>query len=274
MFNLFKKDESVQFVTTQGASFHLEELITHAQKQIVIISPFIKLHKKISQLLEAKSKDGIKITIVCREQAASKQLANIASEVIIAPHLHAKCYFTEKAALITSLNLYEFSQVNNDEMGILIQNKGYGASLYKEVATECSRLTTNKSTAQKLNQNSPLTLGKKYPLDQLDKLFNFDFKGRSGIKQAADGSIVLFSYSSSNYNNTIKNGLLYYQGQNTGQGNQKLIYGNKALYDAYTNKSVAIYLFSNDVFKGMAEVAQKPKQENGKWVFPLKLLTN
>ena len=36
-------------------------------------------------------------------------------------NLHAKCYLSETMCIITSLNLYEFSQVNNNEMGILIE---------------------------------------------------------------------------------------------------------------------------------------------------------
>ena len=36
-------------------------------------------------------------------------------------NLHAKCYLNEKEALITSMNLYDFSQVNNQEMGILVR---------------------------------------------------------------------------------------------------------------------------------------------------------
>ena len=35
-------------------------------------------------------------------------------------NLHAKCYLNEKEALLTSMNLYEYSQEHNDEMGILV----------------------------------------------------------------------------------------------------------------------------------------------------------
>ncbi|MEZ6853155.1 phospholipase D family protein [Halodesulfovibrio aestuarii] len=273
MLNLFKKDTSIKFITTQATNFFLEELITQAEQRLILISPFIKLHKKLIQLLEAKRNEGVTIIIVCREQAVNSHLSKIASHLVINPNLHAKCYFTEKASLITSLNLYEFSQVNNDEMGILIRNKGYGKSLHADVASEVTRLVGDLSNSPTPKQlpNYPLKIGQKYQLEQLDKLFNFDFKGRSGIKQAADGSIVLFSYSSSSYENKVKAGVIYYQGQNTGQGKQKLIYGNKALYDAYTDKSLQIYLFSNNIFKGLAEVAEKPAQENGKWIFPLRL---
>ena len=35
-------------------------------------------------------------------------------------NLHAKCYLNGKEALLTSMNLYEYSQEHNDEMGILV----------------------------------------------------------------------------------------------------------------------------------------------------------
>ena len=34
--------------------------------------------------------------------------------------LHAKLYLNEKQAVLTSMNLYQFSEKNNDEMGILV----------------------------------------------------------------------------------------------------------------------------------------------------------
>ena len=37
--------------------------------------------------------------------------------------LHAKCYVNERAAIITSMNLYDFSQVNNNEMGIYVDRE-------------------------------------------------------------------------------------------------------------------------------------------------------
>ena len=35
-------------------------------------------------------------------------------------NLHAKCYLNGNRALLTSMNLYEFSQVNNHEIGVLV----------------------------------------------------------------------------------------------------------------------------------------------------------
>jgi len=54
-------------------------------------------------------------------------------------NLHAKCHMNEEMCIITSLNLYEFSQVNNNEMGILIQ-RGDDSQLYKDAYEEAQRI--------------------------------------------------------------------------------------------------------------------------------------
>ena len=54
-------------------------------------------------------------------------------------NLHAKCYLNENEALLTSMNLYEFSQVNNDEMGILV-SRTEEPELYEKVKEESIRL--------------------------------------------------------------------------------------------------------------------------------------
>ena len=43
-------------------------------------------------------------------------------------NLHAKC-LNEEMCIVTSLNLYEFSQVNNNEMGVLILRSDDGELL-------------------------------------------------------------------------------------------------------------------------------------------------
>ena len=53
--------------------------------------------------------------------------------------LHAKCYFNEKEAIITSMNLYMFSQQNNVEMGIYI-SKEKDEELYNQIANEVDRI--------------------------------------------------------------------------------------------------------------------------------------
>lgn len=59
--------------------------------------------------------------------------------------------------------------------------------------------------------------------------------------------------------------ILYYTGQNP----QQLIYGNKILYDCYSDTSKIIHLFRAYKYYGIADIYKQPYQENGKWIFPL-----
>lgn len=54
-------------------------------------------------------------------------------------HLHAKCYLNEGHAIITSMNLYDFSQVNNNEMGVLIYRE-HEPDMYRDTFEEAQRL--------------------------------------------------------------------------------------------------------------------------------------
>ena len=54
-------------------------------------------------------------------------------------NLHAKCYISESACIITSLNLYAFSQVNNNEMGILIRRDD-DEDVYRDAYEEAQRI--------------------------------------------------------------------------------------------------------------------------------------
>ena len=53
--------------------------------------------------------------------------------------LHAKCYINEKEAIVTSMNLFMFSQQNNVEMGIHV-SKEDDFELYKQILTETDKI--------------------------------------------------------------------------------------------------------------------------------------
>lgn len=74
--------------------------------------------------------------------------------------LHAKCYFNEKETVITSMNLYMFSQQNNVEMGIYI-SKEKDEELYNQVAKEVDRIKRGSEhrtiSVQKVESKKPET---------------------------------------------------------------------------------------------------------------------
>ena len=133
-----------QFLTTSATNYYLEELIKNAADRIILISPFLKLNDRIKELLEDKNRLKIDIRIVYGKSELQPEEINWLNELAFirtsfCKNLHAKCYINESACIITSLNLYEFSQVNNNEMGVFI-SRDDDAQMYKDAYEEAQRI--------------------------------------------------------------------------------------------------------------------------------------
>ena len=128
------------FLTTTGISYQLEELIRGAQERLVLISPFLKVNNRIRELLTDKDQLKIDTRVVYGKSELSPEesswlLSTNSIRASYCANLHAKCYLNEQQALLTSMNLYEFSQVNNVEMGLLI-DKATDSDLYTAIYNE------------------------------------------------------------------------------------------------------------------------------------------
>jgi len=133
-----------KFLDTTGVSYHLQQLINKANEKLVLISPYLKINERIKQSLEDKNRLKIDIRVVYGKNDLQPEENNWLKSMnqiraSFCKDLHAKCYLNESEAIITSMNLYEFSQVNNNEMGIYIE-KSSDPELYKDVYDEAQRL--------------------------------------------------------------------------------------------------------------------------------------
>ena len=133
-----------KFLNTSATNYFLEELIKNASDRLILISPFLKLNDRMKELLADKNRLKIDVRIVYGKSELQPQeiewlrgLTYIRTS--FCKNLHAKCYMNEEMCIVTSLNLYEFSQVNNNEMGILIQRADDG-QLYKDAYEEAQRI--------------------------------------------------------------------------------------------------------------------------------------
>lgn len=135
-----------KFLTTTGISHLLEELIKKTEDRLILISPYLQLHHKIKSNIENLNTQKKDIRIIYRENKLQVEESNwlesqIGVRTSICSTLHAKCYINEKEAIVTSMNLYSFSQQNNDEMGIYV-TKEQDPDLYKDIYDEAQRLLT------------------------------------------------------------------------------------------------------------------------------------
>jgi phosphatidylserine/phosphatidylglycerophosphate/cardiolipin synthase-like enzyme len=134
------------FLNTTGVSYRLEELIKGTKERLILISPYLQFSDRIKEHLSNLNIQKRDIRIVYRENKLQFEENNwlgtqIGIRTSLCKTLHAKCYINEKEAIITSMNLYEFSQQNNNEMGIYI-TKEHDADLYNATNEEVQRLLT------------------------------------------------------------------------------------------------------------------------------------
>jgi hypothetical protein len=133
-----------KFLNTSATNYFLEELIKGASDRLILISPFLKLNDRMKELLADKNRLKIDVRIVYgKSELQPQEIEWLRSLTFIrtsfCKNLHAKCYMNEEMCIVTSLNLYEFSQINNNEMGILI-HRGEDSQLYKDAYDEAQRI--------------------------------------------------------------------------------------------------------------------------------------
>lgn len=133
-----------KFLNTSAINYFLEELIKDARDRLILISPYLKLNDRVKELLADKNRLKIDVRIVYGKSELQpveiswlRELTYIRTS--FCKNLHAKCYLNEELCIVTSLNLYEFSQVNNNEMGILIRREE-DAELYRDAYEEAQRI--------------------------------------------------------------------------------------------------------------------------------------
>ncbi|MEY8701622.1 phospholipase D family protein, partial [Francisella philomiragia] len=133
-----------KFLNTSATNYYLEELIKNASDRLILISPYLKLNDRIKELLEDKNRLKIDVRIVYGKSELQPAEISWLNELTFVrtsfcKNLHAKCYMNETSCIITSLNLYEFSQVNNNEMGVYI-SRDDDAEMYRETYDEAQRI--------------------------------------------------------------------------------------------------------------------------------------
>lgn len=152
-----------KFLNTTGVSYHLEELIKGTKDRLILISPYLQFTDRIKEHLSNLNIQKRDIRIVYRENKLQLDENNwlesqIGIRTSLCKNLHAKCYINENEAIITSMNLYEFSQQNNNEMGIYI-TKSQDADLYNATLEEVQRLLTISEeiriTVKKVTADTP-----------------------------------------------------------------------------------------------------------------------
>ncbi|XOV69280.1 MAG: phospholipase D family protein [Fluviicola sp.] len=165
-----------EFLTTNGTSYHIENVILGAKQKLVLVSPYLQLSKTFYERLKDAANKGVKVKIIYgkdelkpNEKNSLAELKNL--ELFFFENLHAKCYFNEREMVITSMNMYEFSEKNNREMGVFITKekdpelfeKAVNETLSIVRSSEIIGLSKTKRTFYQDKADKKSSVGKKKP---------------------------------------------------------------------------------------------------------------
>ena len=114
------------FLNTASLNEWIPKLIEASERELIIIVPYIKVSDRVYNYLKEANQRGVETVIVYREdklttkeKAKLQELDNL--NLMHHPNIHCKCYYNEHYLIITSMNLYEYSEKNNREMGVLFE---------------------------------------------------------------------------------------------------------------------------------------------------------
>ncbi len=148
------------FLTRKGIVQRLYKIIEEAEEELVLISPYIKVDDETKNLLK-KTTRGTEIHVIFGKSQSARNLDNVKSsfdlpgiQFSFVKELHTKCYLNEKEALVTSMNLHEFSQEHNHEMGILV-SKEVDPELYVEIYQEANNLKGGSAKSYATSRSKP-----------------------------------------------------------------------------------------------------------------------
>jgi phosphatidylserine/phosphatidylglycerophosphate/cardiolipin synthase-like enzyme len=111
-----------------------------AKEKVYLVSPYLQLNTNLRDVLEKAVKEGAEVRLICRKghdfnDEDRKFFGTSNLNIRSLDHLHAKLYVNETVALVTSLNLYNYSDKESRELGILVSDYKYVKNLF-DIAEE------------------------------------------------------------------------------------------------------------------------------------------
>jgi len=134
--------------TTAEITAAIQRLINDSKgEKLILITPYLRIARQFKSDITDQENFKTKISVVVRSDESHdpadinflQQEMNKTVDLYTHQNLHAKCYLNHKTAIITSMNLYEYSQLNNTELGIIVE-KDEDPQLYDEINESAKKI--------------------------------------------------------------------------------------------------------------------------------------
>jgi hypothetical protein len=130
----------LKILGTTEISCEIENLLDTAKKFLVLVTPQLKLNQTLKSKLADAFRRVEQVYIVHRENELHVHEANWLQsfdniKVFSIKKLNSKTYVNESVMLITSMNLYKYSQINTHEIGAQLDYE-QNTTAYKDALNE------------------------------------------------------------------------------------------------------------------------------------------
>jgi len=157
------KNGDIKLLNRKELVVAIENMIRDEKDAVLLLSPYIKLSEDIADILKNSK---AKIRLIMRKpfekdkEEHEKNLAEIETKlpklrgcISMAKDLHAKVYMTTSKIVIASMNLHEYSEKNNFEVGFVLDNNldnEICKKLYEEILGLFSRNNISENFLKRL----------------------------------------------------------------------------------------------------------------------------
>jgi phosphatidylserine/phosphatidylglycerophosphate/cardiolipin synthase-like enzyme len=148
-----------EFLTTQGTSYYLENIIINASERLILVSPYLNITANFMARLQDADKRTVEIILIYgKDELKPKEKQKLSElqhlSLYYHKNLHAKCYLSEDMMIITSMNMYEFSEKTNREMGVLVR-KDLDNQIYNDALKEVRSILDSAEEIGKETKSKP-----------------------------------------------------------------------------------------------------------------------
>lgn len=152
--------------STATITSEIEKIINESNgEKLILITPYLRIARQFKSCIQDQVNFKTNISVIVRageshDPADINFLQELKINLYTHENLHAKCYLNHKTAIITSMNLYEYSQLNNTELGIKITAEG-DPKLYEQINDTVKKIIRNSKDFEfeikKVGKSQPVT---------------------------------------------------------------------------------------------------------------------
>lgn len=121
----------VKIIANHKISPEIIDLISEARKQVDLVTPFVQPWGHLQSEISAACERGVIVNLYFRKELREKytetlnEFRRMGVEIHAVDHLHAKVYRSESMGIVSSMNLYQYSTENSEEIALVSTDRDF-----------------------------------------------------------------------------------------------------------------------------------------------------